>query len=184
MRIIFLIILTCISSTIANAQSSIPVPEFKNSINHVDTVKNTLDNLEKNVGSMSQKIKTLGLRGSDLYLKLLGSHSSVIIEKATFVVKLPDSDTDPSSYIALYRLTSDKDKRELLIAGQKAFSNFNNNANMPKVELNFSKIIPGVYLITVQKELTRGSYGFIFEPETLVKQASGMTATVFAFDIN
>jgi len=133
---------------------------------------------------MSQKIKALGLGGSNLYLKLLGNHSSVVVEQATFVVKMPDADTDPSSYVGLYKFNVEKDKRELLIAGQKAFGNFNNNPNMPVMPLNFSKIIPGVYLITVQRELTHGSYGFVFDPDTLVKQASGMTATVFAFDIN
>lgn len=185
MRQFILLITTSLILSNSIAQLNIPVPEFKNTIKQVDTSKKTLQNLEKAIGGFDRKIKALGYGGSEIYLRLNGIGSSVTFEstQATFVIKLPDSDTDPSSYVELYKFDSKRNKREVIVS-KMGYLGGVKTADIPKVDLIFSKISPGSYLITMSKALAKGSYGFIFDPASIVKQAATVSATVFAFDIN
>lgn len=174
--------------TYTTAQLNIPIPEFKNTINQVDTSKKILKILEKVAAELD--IKITGLAGaSDSYLKISGSQSSVTLQssEATFVVKLPDSDTDPATYIELYKFDSDKDRRRVKISSRQMFGK-TKNVNIPKVDLTFLKISASNYLITIPQMLKRGNYGFIVDPASVIPSGatlgSNHTGTVFAFDIN
>ncbi len=169
------------------AQQSLPVPEFKNTINHVDTINKTLRNLEKATAEVDIKIKGLGYGGSESFFKVSGKESSIVLEsgQAFFVVKLPDADTDPTTYVELYKFESDKDRRRVKIGSRKLLGK-TRNVEIPNVNLSFSKISAGCYLITVAQILKKGNYGFVIDPASItsgVTLGSKHSATVFAFDI-
>jgi hypothetical protein len=166
------------------AQSNLPVPEFKNTINQVDTTQKVLKNLEKANAEVDLKVKGLGYGGSELYLKISGSESSVTLQpsQATFVVKLPDLDTDPSTYVDLYKFDSDKDRRRVKIASRK-LTGKTRNVDIPNVDLSFAKISAGCYLITISETLKKGNYGFILDISSTGGFGSKQSTTVFAFDI-
>jgi hypothetical protein len=188
MRQIILCITACTLLTQVKGQINLPLPEFKNTINQVDTVNKTLKNLEKASAEVDIKIKGLGYGGSETYLKISGKESSVTLEggQATFVVKLPDADTDPTTYVELYKFDSDKDRRRVKIGSRKMLGK-TRNVDIPNVDLTFSKITSGCYLITVTQPLKKGSYGFVVDPASItsgVTLGSKQSATVFAFDFN
>ena len=186
MKLIISFIAICFVFNCTNAQSNIPTPEFKNTINHVDTIINKLSTLEKVNGKLNQKKKVFGFAGIYINLSLFGKSSTVSFDQnqATFVVKLPDADTDPSVYVELYRFTIDWDNRIALVSAIKATGG-SKQAPSPKVDLAFTKIIPGVYLVTIPQNLAKGNYGFLLDAPSLLKQANEFSgATIYAFDIN
>lgn len=184
----FLLFLFFFLTKMINAQQQYPLPEFKNTINQIDTVKLNLKDLEKINAEIDIKIKGFGYGGSESYLKLSGIKSTVDfqISEAVFIIKLPDAETDPSTYVELYKFESDKDRRKVKLSSRK-LSGRSKNVDIHKLELIFKKITPGNYLITVPKELVAGNYGFVIDPSSI---SSGFTlgskssAIVFAFDLN
>lgn len=173
MKQFVLFISACMVMTHTMAQSNLPIPEFTNTINQVDTIQKVLKNLEKKTAEFDLKIKGLGYGGSESYLSVSGNESSVALQssQAVFIVKLPDTDIDPTSYVILYKFKSDKDKRRVKIASRK-FMGQARNIDIPTVDLSFTKISAGCYLITSSQPLKNGSYGFVLN-----------ALTVFAFDI-
>ncbi len=171
----------------SKAQGKYPAPEFKNTVSQLDTLSKKLKSLEKASAELDIKIKGLGYGGSESFLKISGLQSSVVLpsSQAVFIVKLPDADTDPSTYIELYSFESDQDRRRVKIASRKMMGK-TRNVTVPTVSLGFSKIISGVYLITTHQPLKKGSYGFVLDPASLnsgLALGAKQSATVFAFDI-
>jgi hypothetical protein len=184
------VILACMVMAVfihSKAQGKYPAPEFKNTINQLDTLSKKLKSLEKAAAELDIKVKGLGYGGSESFLKISGLQSSVVLpsSQAVFIVKLPDADTDPSTYIELYSFEADQDRRRVKIASRKMMGK-TRNVSVPTVSLAFSKIVSGVYLITTNQPLKKGSYGFVLDPASLnsgLSLGSRQSATVFAFDI-
>jgi hypothetical protein len=187
MRKIILVFMVMAGFINSKAQGKYPAPEFKNTISQLDTLSKKLKNLEKAAAELDIKIKGLGYGGSESFLKISGLQSSVVLpsSQATFIVKLPDADTDPSTYIELYNFEADQDRRRVKIASRKMMGK-TRNVSVPTVSLGFSKIVSGIYLITTNQPLKKGSYGFVLDPASLssgLALGSKQSATVFAFDI-
>ncbi len=187
MRKIILLLMVVAGFINSSAQGKYPAPEFKNTISQLDTLSKKLKNLEKASAELDIKIKGLGYGGSESFLKISGLQSSVLLPsaQAVFIVKLPDAETDPSSYIELYSFESDQDRRRVKIASRKMMGK-TRNVTVPTVSLGFSKVVSGVYLITTNQPLKKGSYGFVLDPASLnsgLALGAKQSATVFAFDI-
>jgi hypothetical protein len=169
----------------ASSQSTLPVPEFKNTVNQIDTAQKTLAGLEKTTALLDGKFKAFGLAGKEFFLNVKNISSTISFEpnQAIFIIKMPDSETDPNAFVELYKFEIKKDSRIIKVGKRSLMANAK-QVDISKPEIVFTKVIPGCYLITTVHPLNSGSYGFMFSADV---QSLGVSAkestTVFAFDI-
>lgn len=179
------LVIFLLSPAISTAQLVLPVPEFKNTVNQVDTVNKSLSGLEKTTALLDGKFKAFGLGGKDIFLNIKNSTSTISLDQnqTNFVVKLPDAETDPSTFIELYKFEIKKDSRIVKIGKRNLMANAK-QVDVYKPEIIFTKIIPGSFLITPLHPLTSGSYGFMFSSDVQsLGQSVKESTNVFAFDV-
>ena len=165
----------------------VELPEFKNTIYIADTVNSKNLQLEKVTAEIDIKIKSFGYGGSDQSLKIANNKSTVELSdnQAVFIVKLPEPDIDPSTYIELYSLTNESDRRSVKLSSREMFGK-TRNVKPTIIELVFTKIETAIYLITPKNQIIKGSYCFLTDPSAIksgVSVMSSKSTLVFAFDI-
>lgn len=165
----------------------VELPEFKNTIYVADTIHSKNRSLEKATAEIDVNIRDLGYGGSDQYLKIANNKSTVELadSQAVFIIKLPESDIDPSTYLELYQLTAEKDRRRVKLTSRDVLGK-TRNVKPTIIELNFTKIEPAIYLITLKTQIKKGTYCFLPEPSTVksgVSVLSSKSTLVYAFDI-
>ena len=165
----------------------VELPEFKNTVYIADTINQKNISLEKATAEIDVSIKAFGYGGSDQSLKIANNKSTVEIsnDQAVFIIKLPEPDIDPSTYLELYLLTNESDRRKVKLSSREMFGK-TRNVKPIIIELNFTKIETAIYLITPKNQMTKGSYCFLTDPSNIKSGANMMTTKstiVFAFDI-
>src|SRR5215212_8530571 len=104
----------------------IPLPEYINQPYYYDKNDNLLVRLESNTAQMITKKKTLGLKGAKQFLTMDGASSKIrFTSKAgiSFLIKTSGDVIDLTSYIKVYKFTSNDEKREVLITSKDGLIN-------------------------------------------------------------
>jgi hypothetical protein len=164
----FLLTLSFLALQKAQAQDSIPIPEFSRKVMYLKK-NNTLSDLDRSDLSRIQKDKLMPkvvklASGYKFYIKAEGccarvTHSGKSTER--FIVRI-EPGIDPSEVIQLYKFESKKDTRILLTTKVTLGSALNDNsAKLSTFPLQFKTISPGVYIITHEDQLDDGEYVFI-----------------------
>jgi len=156
-RIIALIALLLPVSTFAQS-TDVAVPEFKNKVMYVKK-DNTLIDLDNTDLQTEMKAKLTG--AGALNIKASGPASSVKrvgSPENKFIVKI-DGDTDPESAVELFKFDADKKNRKITVAGYRMGSAI--DVTLPKQKITFTKVQPGVWMISPVQQLEAGEYVFI-----------------------
>ncbi len=192
MKIIFstTLLLTILCSSIFSkvvAQTKIKTPEFKNTIGLLSVDKKAISQLEKKDGRIISKAKALGFGGETYSLTISGNSSGIQLENSdhTFIVKLPDNDTDPKMYVNLFKFEVNKSNRTVKIGkGNVMGMGGSKSTDITKANLIFTKVEDGIYLITTTETLPKGHYGFVLDFSSKGGFESKQNLMVFAFDVN
>ncbi len=160
------------------------VPEFK-MVPMLVNADGSLGKLEKQVAEVKTKTKGFSYGASVVtFVNILGEHSPVQIDpdKAQFMVKLPDADTDPETAWNLTKVIPAKKSRELELAQSaavmaSAFGGKGKSVKRDDVPLEYEKVEPGVYKFKPTVPLVPGT------EYALQNTISGATSntTIFCF---
>lgn len=160
------------------------IPDFKN-VPMLLKADGSLAKLEKVVAEVKSKTKGFSYGASVVtFINILGEKSPVVIDPAdaSFIVKMPDAETDPETAWNLTKVIPAKKTRELELAQSAAaigaaFGAKGKSVKRDDVKLEYEKVEPGVYKFRPVTPLVGGT------EYALQNTISGATSntTVFCF---
>ncbi|MBX2904187.1 MAG: hypothetical protein KF872_11600 [Chitinophagales bacterium] len=150
-------------ATIGFSQAT-QIPEFKN-VPMLLKADGSLAKLEKQVAEVKSKTKGFSYGASVVtFVNILGEKSPVVIDpsEASFIVKLPDADTDPETAWNLTKVIPAKKSRELELAQSAAaiagaFGAKGKSVKRDDIKLEYEKVEPGVYKFRPVTPLVSGT---------------------------
>ncbi len=183
MKKVTFLLATILTATIGFSQAP-QIPEFKN-VPMLLKADGSLGKLEKVVAEVKSKTKGFSYGASVVtFVNILGEKSPVVINPAdaSFIVKLPDADTDPETAWNLTKVIPAKKSRELELAQSAAamaaaFGGKGKSVKRDDVKLEYEKVEPGVYKFRPVTPLESGTE-YAFQNTT---QGAATNTTVFCF---
>jgi len=181
----FLLATTCLQAqsggATTTASAHAPNPAFLNQVYYYWS--DSLLACPKTEGQMENKMKAMGLGGSQMGYTMDGSKAALRIkagDSLRFVVKMVTMG-DPSSMLQLLRFESKKDSRQSLMSSQ---SRFGGNKN-PKNQVSFDVQRSGtdVFILIPSPRLTPGEYGFMNQMQ-MKQSGMSVTYTFYTFGID
>lgn len=153
----------------AQKPAEVPVPEYKNTIGALEN--KSLKALERITPTFGNKFKFVT---SEFLLYAEGTMSSVRLGSSNqkFVFKMLDEETDPSTVVKLMRTEVDKKRR--LVKQITVHSFGNSKAKENNVPLSFTKLQPGVYILSPEEKMAPGEY-VLQVPVNYTNQSAGTT---------
>ena len=182
-KVFFTLMMSMFLSMSINAQVTVTEPDFAE-----QTLLLTSDNqgvlLDRENGSVKTKagaslyLTGIGKIKSRLTLKGITSTSSVQGGKTTrLIIKAKDNETDPNSFISIFRFEVKGKERRYQLAETRTLSKTETN-NLSSIEYNTKKYGQSSYLI-IMNDLTPGEYGIIIGDPNNVNTKNGMKVTTF-----
>jgi hypothetical protein len=160
----------------------IPTPEFINQPYYYDVSENKLIKLESGSAQLVTKKKTLGLKGSKQSLMMEEPSSKIrFVSKNSinFIIKTSGDVIDLTTYIKLYKFTSNNEKREVNINAKEGMLNDKEEQKGKSIAFSVKMISTDNYMIQFAQPLEAGEYGFVWVKNMDLKECS-----VFAFGID
>ena len=160
----------------------LPVPEFINQPCYYNIDNNQLIKLENTTAQMVTKKKSLGLKGAQQFLSMAKPSSKIrFVEKKdlAFMIRTSGDVIDLTSYIKLYKFTTNEEKREATVSSKDGVLTDNAAEKGKLVDFTVKPVTKDTYMIQFSAPPEAGEYGFVWLKNMELKEFN-----VFAFGID